>query len=149
MDSMVPFSFLLVDGNNIIHAWPELHDLHRRQKGLARTELQRQLLEYQDQSGKRVVLVFDGRGPGITDEREPNGLQVIYTNGSSSADDVIERLAAKYAEKYDLTVATDDLLVQNGVISSGGFAISSNQLSDWLDRAAGEMQRFIERRRKR
>jgi len=147
MDSMVP-SFLLVDGNNIIHAWPELHDLHRLRKGLAHVELQRQLLEYQDQTGTRVVLVFDGRGPGTTDERESGGMQVIYTNGKSTADDVIERLAAKYAAIFDITVATDDQLEQNLVIAAGGLALSSNQLRDALDRADAEMQRLLKNRRR-
>ncbi len=147
MGNLVP-SFLLVDGNNIIHAWPDLLDLHRQRHGLAHDALRNQLLAYQDQTGKRIVLVFDGRGPRTTNEREAGGsLQVIYTNGKDTADDIIERLAAKYAAKYDITVATDDRLEQDLVIAAGGFAISSTQLRDMLERAEGEMRQWIERRR--
>jgi len=144
---MVP-SFLLVDGNNIIHAWPDLLELHQQRRGLAHTELERRLLDYQDQTGTRVVLVFDGKGPKINEERDPNGMQVIYTSGSKSADDVIERLALKYAGKYEITVATNDRLEQDLVISAGGFAMNADQLYDLVERAEREMQRLIEKRRR-
>ena len=101
-------SFLLVDGNNIIHAWPDLLKLHRRRSGLAHEELIRRLGAYRDYSGQRVVVVFDGRRSRLTEEREPGGLQVIYTSQDKTADDIVERLAIKYASQYEIVVATDD-----------------------------------------
>ncbi|NNE93295.1 MAG: NYN domain-containing protein [Verrucomicrobiales bacterium] len=145
---MVP-SFLLVDGNNIIHAWPDLLDLHRRQSGLAHEELIRRLTGYRDLTGDRVVVVFDGRGARISNEKQEPGLQVMYSSSGKTADDVIERLATKYADKYDITVATDDRAEQDIVISVGGYAISSDTLRDKIERAESEMIRFLEQRRKR
>ena len=82
-------SFLLVDGNNVIHGWDDLLDLHRRVPGSAYPELVRRLAEYRDFTGERVVVVFDGRGATLTEERPSPGLQVIYTSGGQTADDVI------------------------------------------------------------
>ena len=39
-------SFLLVDGNNIIHAWPELLKQHQKHPGRAHRELIQALSDY-------------------------------------------------------------------------------------------------------
>src|SRR5213592_736497 len=54
--------YLIVDGHSIIFAWPELRRLHARRSSLAREALLKQLRNYQDWTGVRVVIVFDGKG---------------------------------------------------------------------------------------
>jgi predicted RNA-binding protein with PIN domain len=90
---------LIVDGHSVIFAWPDLRALHDYKTALARDRLTRILTEYQDLSGTNVVLVFDGRGPMITQENEPAGIQVFYSNTGHTADDIIERLVAN-TEKF-------------------------------------------------
>lgn len=141
-------SFLLVDGNNIIHAWPDLLEMHRQQRGSAHTELIARLIAYQDFSGDRVVAVFDGRGATTQDEREKGGIQIFYTSDSKTADDVIEKLAIKYASSFDITVATNDRAEQDIVIGAGGYAISAEALREKLERAEQSMRDWIERNRK-
>ena len=85
---------LIVDGHSVIFAWPELRSLHDQRTASARDRLIRILTEYQDLSGTSVVLVFDGKGPVITQDSEPGGIQVFYSNTSHTADDIIERLVA-------------------------------------------------------
>ncbi|MDF2378511.1 MAG: NYN domain-containing protein [Verrucomicrobiales bacterium] len=142
-------SFLLVDGNNIIHAWPELLEMHRRSRGSAHAELISRLESYRDFSGDQVVVVFDGRGTTTQDERPPGGIQIFYTSAAKTADDVIERLAIKYASKYDITVATNDVPEQDIVVGAGGMAISAEMLKAKLDVADRSMRDWIERNRKR
>ena len=55
----------------------------------------------QDMTGQRVVVVFDGTGRRLTEEREDGGIQVFYADAGQTADSVIERLAAKYAKQFD------------------------------------------------
>ncbi len=56
--------YLLVDGHSIIFAWPELKLLHDRRTALAREALIKQLRDYQDWSGTRVVVgSLELRGP--------------------------------------------------------------------------------------
>src|SRR6184192_1124716 len=54
--------YLIVDGHSIIFAWPELRKLHARRSSLAREALIKQLRDFQDWTGMRVVVVFDGKG---------------------------------------------------------------------------------------
>ena len=141
-------SFLLVDGNNIIHAWPELLKLHQQRNGLAHQELIRQLAGYHDFTGERVVVVFDGRGQKISEERDVGGLQVFYTSSGHTADDVIERLAIKYAQTYRITVATNDVPEQDIVVGAGGEAISAESLKHRIESAENQLSDWLERRRK-
>src|SRR5919204_465693 len=104
--------YLIVDGHSAIFGWPELQRLHARRSSLAREALVKKLRDYQDYTGVRVVVVFDGKGTSATEQSEPHSVQVFYSRAGQTADAIIERLASKYAEKYDLTVATSDLLEQ-------------------------------------
>jgi hypothetical protein len=71
--------YLLVDAHSVIFAWPDLHDLHCRNGLLAREELVRRLTDYQDATGVRVVVVFDGKGARASSEKMPGGIQVFYS----------------------------------------------------------------------
>jgi predicted RNA-binding protein with PIN domain len=142
-------SFLLVDGNNIIHAWPDLLAMHRRRKGSAHSELISRLESYRDFTGDRVVIVFDGKGAITQEERREDGLQIFYTSESHTADDIIERLAIRYADTYDITVATDDRAEQDIVVGAGGSVLSSIALRDILEAAGRSMRDWIARHRKR
>jgi predicted RNA-binding protein with PIN domain len=141
--------YLLVDAHSVIFSWPELHDLHRRNSLLAREDLIRRLTAYQDSTGVRVVVVFDGKGARSSSETVPGGIQVFYSGGSNTADEIVERLAAKYAGEHDITVATNDRLEQQTVITFGGFAISVDRLRELLDEADRDVTRRIRQWKKR
>jgi predicted RNA-binding protein with PIN domain len=137
-----PRDYLLVDGHSVIFAWPELRALHARRMGSAREALIKTLTDYQDQSGVRVVLVFDGRGAKASDEGDPGGIQVFYAPAGRSADELIERLVAKYAPLHRLVVATSDLLEQQTAISFGAVhCLSAEQLRGTLEEAARDFSR--------
>ncbi len=141
--------FLIVDGHSIIFAWPELRALHDSKTGLARERLTKILTEYQDLSGISVVLVFDGRGPVITQENEPGGIQVFYSNTGHTADDIVERLVAKYGNIYSITVATSDMLEQQTAIAFGGNCISADGLRKLVTDARDNFTRELKRRNSR
>ncbi len=132
---------LIVDGHSVIHQWPELLALHARRMALARESLVRTLTEYQDISGVQVVAVFDGQGARPSEASEAGGIQVFYSGAAKTADDVIERLTAKYATGNDLTVATSDLAEQQTVSSFGGYCVSAAGLRDLIERARGDFSR--------
>jgi predicted RNA-binding protein with PIN domain len=144
----MPESFLIVDGHSIIFAWPELAALHRRNTATARDDLVKILREYQDFSGVNVVVVFDGKGERINEVSEPGGIQIFYSNAGRTADDVVERLVAKYGTKHHITVATADLLEQQTVISFGAQCIGSEGLRRRIADAKAEFAVELKRRRK-
>ncbi|MDQ3199947.1 MAG: NYN domain-containing protein [Chthoniobacterales bacterium] len=127
--------YLLVDGHSIIFAWPELRSLHERRTSLAREALIRQLRDFQDWTGIRVVVVFDGRGSSVSQEAEPGEIQIFYSRVGQTADSIIERLASKYAERFQLVVATGDYLEQETASACGAETVSPEGLRELLREA--------------
>ena len=124
--------YLIVDGHSIIFAWPELRKLHARRSSLAREALLKQLRDYQDWTGVRVVAVFDGKGKKVDATYDPAEVQVFYSRSGQSADSIIERLASKYAKQYELVVATSDSMEAETVHACGAEWISSDGLRGLL-----------------
>src|SRR4051794_11406162 len=137
--------YTLVDGHSVIFAWPELRKLHRRGMLLAREELTKLLTAYQDTSGTRVVLVFDGQGAKLADETTPGGIQVFYAAKGQTADSVIERLVAAYGEQHDLTVVTDDNLERETASAFGAYTMSTDSFRLVLTDNRSEFERELKK----
>ena len=127
--------YLIVDGHSVIFAWPELRKLHVRQSSLAREALLKQLRNYQDWTGVRVVAVFDGKGKRVDATSAPEEVQVFYSRSGQSADAIIERLASKYAKRFELTVATSDSMEAETVHACGAEWISPDGLRQLIANA--------------
>ena len=128
--------YLIVDGHSVIFAWPELRALHGRRTALARDTLARKLRDYQDWTGVRVAVVFDGKGQSVDASAEPGEIQIFYSRAGQTADSIIERLASKYGQRHRLVVATSDNLEQETASASGAECISAEGLRWLLDDAA-------------
>src|SRR5262245_65152474 len=124
--------YLIVDGHSIIFAWPELRKLHARRSSLAREALVKQLRDYQDWTGVRVVAVFDGKGSRVEAISDPEEVQIFYSRSGQSADAIIERLASKYGKEYELVVATSDSMEAQTVRACGAESISPEGLRGLL-----------------
>jgi predicted RNA-binding protein with PIN domain len=59
---------------------------------------------------------------------EPTDVQIFYSRSGQSADAIIERLASKYAKRYELVVATSDSLEAETVHACGAESISPDGL---------------------
>jgi predicted RNA-binding protein with PIN domain len=125
--------YLIVDGHSVIFAWPELRALHERRTSLARDALVRRLRDYQDWTGVRVVVVFDGKGTAIDASADPGEIQIFYSRAGQTADAIVERLASKYGSQFNLLVATSDYLEQETVAACGAEYISAEGLRGLLD----------------
>ena len=128
--------YLIVDGHSIIFAWPELRKLQARRSSLAREALLKQLRDYQDWTGVSVVVVFDGKGKKVDAISDPAEVQVFYSRSGQSADAIIERLASKYAKRFELMVATSDSMEAETVHACGAESISPDGLRGLLADAA-------------
>ena len=113
--------WLIVDGYNIIGAWPWLTELAERDFEFARDKLRDQLMNHCGFTGQQLVLVFDAHqirknetvqeltlGKGR--RKRPVGI-VVYTRKSETADNWIERFVREH-EGERMTVASSDRLVQ-------------------------------------
>jgi uncharacterized protein len=124
--------YLIVDGHSVIFDWPELRQLQQRRPSLAREVLSKKLRDYQDWTGVRVIVVFDGQGTRVTTKSEPHDVQIFYSRRGQTADAIIERLVGKYASRFDLTVATSDSMEKETVNSFGAHCISPEMLRAML-----------------
>ena len=109
--------------------------MHERRTSLARDFLVRKLRDYQDWTGVRVVVVFDGRGTGVDVTAEPGEIQIFYSRAGQTADAVVERLASKYGTQFNLLVATSDYFEQETVGACGAECISAEGLKGILEAA--------------
>jgi predicted RNA-binding protein with PIN domain len=129
---------LIVDGANIMNAWPELRRLVVRDRAAARTELTRRLIPIHDSGEARVTVVFDGRAEELVIERPftETTFSVVYTPSSLTADDVIEQMVGNSADPSACVVATNDRAERETVSALKAASLRSDELAAWIDRAS-------------
>ena len=142
---------ILVDGYSLLHNWPELAAGRARHSAAARDGLIEQLTRYQDASGTPVTVVFDGSGAvkkGSPDEFARR-VEVLYSGGGQTADDLIERAAFRFRDYGDVLVVTDDFAERDTVISMGGLAVSCDNFLRTMAAAFEEMETDIKNHNRR
>ena len=127
--------YLIVDGYNIIGAWPELQELKEDNLEHARARLIEMLSVHAALSKRKVILVFDAyQVKHNNGSRETiQGIEVIYTKENVTADMAIERLTAQIPKHQKVFVATSDRLQQETIWGKGAFRISAKELKRELD----------------
>ena len=123
-------SCLIVDGYNMIFAWEELKQLAKENIGMARERLVDLLVNYQGYRGIRLILVFDAYRikDNATHTEHRADVDIVYTKTSQTADAYIEKAVHDLKEKYDLSVASSDGLIQNAIFAQGAKRVSSREL---------------------
>ena len=134
--------YLIVDGYNIIGAWPELQDLKEENLEHARERLIEMLSVHAALSKRKVILVFDAyQVKHNNGSRETiQGIEVIYTKENVTADMAIERLTAQIPKHQKVFVATSDRLQQETIWGKGAFRISAKELKRELDLTEKELK---------
>ena len=128
---------LLVDGYNIIGAWPELKSLRDRDLEAAHDQLVNVLLNYTASQGYETQVVFDAHfqaTPKFRDVRTTY-LSVYYTAYGETADTYIEKFCANNSRQgkmiqQRLIVATSDRAQQLTVSGYGAQWRSAQQLAN-------------------
>jgi predicted RNA-binding protein with PIN domain len=141
---------ILVDGYSLLHSWPELAPGRARYSMEARDELVRVLTLYRDATSTPITVVFDGAGksPETPYPSTPD-LEVLYSRGGQTADQIIERVAARMAGIGEVLAVTDDIAERDMVMNLGGLASScSNFIAD-IEHALQEQERDIARHNRR
>lgn len=139
---------LLVDGYNIIFAWPMLKKLSEEDLESARIKLADMLVNYQAFRKNDVILVFDGyktKG-NLGSVVHYGGIDIVYTKEALTADSFIEAVSWQMGEKYRLRVATGDGLEQMIILAGGAARMTARELKKEIDRANREMKETMERK---
>ena len=129
--------YLLVDGYNIIHAWPELKELVDDNMEGARMRLLDTLSNYQGIRECQIIVVFDAyRVQGHIEEViDFHNIHMVYTREAQTADQYIERFAHDNQKQYNITVATSDGLQQIIIRGAGCALLSARELKVEIDGA--------------
>ena len=122
----MPLMRILVDGYSLLHNWPELAPGRARHSAAARDALVEKLTHYRDACGTPISIFFDGSmprgaGPKTHSTRE---VEVLFSTGTQTADDLIERAAARFQDFGEVLVVTDDIAERETVSAFGASAAS-------------------------
>lgn len=140
---------LLVDGYNVIHAWPELKDLAKDNLDAARVRLIDILASYQGFKKCELILVFDAyKVKGNKGSMQKyHDMYIVYTKESQTADMYIERTTHQLSKDFQIIVATSDALEQIIILGNGGRRISSRELRLEVEHIKNEQMNEYERKR--
>jgi predicted RNA-binding protein with PIN domain len=112
---------LIVDGYNIIYAWPELAAIKDVSLEDAREALIAILADYAALARLQITVVFDShRRPDAAGSTQTvSGVRVVYSGRKSSADSVIERLLFEAQKTDEVTLATSDGVQRDLALGKG------------------------------
>lgn len=122
---------LIVDGYNIIGAWPDLRALKDQERmDEARDLLISKMAEYQSYTGMKVIIVFDAYNvPGIGRQVEDYLVEIYFTKKKETADEKIEQLVSEYQQRNrQIYVATSDYTSQRVIFGQGALRKSAREL---------------------
>ena len=129
--------YLLVDGYNLIFAWPELKKLAAQNLDAARQALTDLLCNYRGFHPCEVILVFDAyKVPGGRGEvSRYHNITVVYTKEAETADMYIEKATYKLEKARKVRVATSDGAEQLIILGHGALRVSARAFREEIELA--------------
>ena len=126
---------LIIDGNNALHAIPELACELKQDRSRARQSLLHFLEPLGAISDSLLTVVFDGRGgpQSVSKHRGMEGYTVIYSSSVEGADGVIERMLMAAKRPGNIVVVTNDSLIRNCAYAHGASAMKIEEVPKKLD----------------
>ena len=139
-------SYLLIDGYNIIFAWDDLKKLAQDSLEAARNALIERICAYKVFKAYEIIIVFDAyKVKGNRGELERiNGITVVYTKESQTADAYIEKAVKELSRSYKVTVATSDGLEQMIIFGSGAYRMPARILLEDVERVEASVMQMVE-----
>ena len=132
--------YLIIDGYNVIGAWPNLKHLKNNALADARHKLVEILIEYQAFTSVQVVVVFDAyRSKGPKAVEQVPGVEVRFTAHGQTADSLIESLVSRLSERHKVGVVTSDWAQQQIVMGKGARRWSSREFLQEVNKVTGQI----------
>jgi len=141
----------LVDGYNVLHKCGWLKSLLRQDLETAREALIDKVAHYCVQTGARVTIVFDGRGPQLPEHVAHNrgvpSLAVIYSPAKLTADAVIERMVYESPQKMSVIVVTNDRGVRDLCRGMGSLVMDAQNFLNSIRDCSRDTSETLQRTR--
>ena len=134
--------YMLVDGYNLIHAWPELKEVLEDNLDGARGKLLDILSNYKAMTDYEIIAVFDAyrvKGHEVEASDYLN-IHQVFTKEAQTADSYIQKFTHDYGKSYDITVVTSDGMEQLIIRGAGAHLISSREFIEEVARRAKQLR---------
>lgn len=126
---------LILDGYNVIHAWPMLREKMTLNLENAREALMDQMIDYRGAAEVEIVVVFDAHSSpnaaALPVESTRGGVMQVYTAKEQTADSYIEILVEQLRRRDKrrvVRVVTGDALEQGTILSFGAARMTVREL---------------------
>ena len=138
---------VIVDGYNLIYAWPMLREMAADRMDLARERLQDILSGYSGFTRNELILVFDGyRNPGSPGSHsQVHNIRVAYTKDGETGDAYIERVVDEIGKNYRVRVVTSDNLIRLSALRSGVLRTGSREFVGEVENVLQEIEKLLEK----
>ena len=138
-------TMLVVDGFNVIYAWPELAAAAETDFQQAQEKLMEILANYAAFTRTETVLVFDAyKVKGGRGERfDYHGVRVVYTKENETGDAYIERLLREIGRNGQVRIVTSDNMIQVSALRSGVLRQSAREFGEEIDRIYGDIEQYL------
>lgn len=134
------FPHLIIDGYSLLHRDESARKLLGRSLALARRNLLEKLERHGAALADRITVVFDGRGAHQDGSLEAGPVEVRFSDGSKTADTVIEQFVGAHPSPRDLWVVTSDRLERETVEAAGANSMSCIEFLERLEVGARELR---------
>jgi predicted RNA-binding protein with PIN domain len=136
---------LLIDGYNLIHAFPEWKRWLKSNPERARDLLADWVRVIHDMDEVETTLVFDGRGPDLTVERpfQDDTFSILFSPSGMTADTVIEQLVGKAKNPKEVLVGTDDRILQHTTLALGAQIMGMKELEGWVSSCERRLRNYL------
>lgn len=138
--------YLIIDGYNVLFAWPDLEIIRNESLESARTKLVEILTNYSALAEEKIILVFDAYQTGNKESVEliSDKLKIIYSQQGETADSLIEKLVSSGISSGRVYVATSDWAEQSMIFGLGAYRITPLELYDRIKKLNREAYKHLE-----
>ncbi|MBM7853808.1 putative RNA-binding protein with PIN domain [Desulfohalotomaculum tongense] len=135
--------YYVIDGYNIIHAWPGFKAIRENSLEHSRDKLIEMMSDFAASTGSKVTIVFDAHQvkTGIEHTEKVYNIEVYYTGKDETADSLIERLVGDLYKKGKVYVATSDWDEQRIIFGRGAYRLTPKELLKQVNDVKKEARR--------
>ena len=133
----------IIDGYNVIHAWPELSTLVG-DLSEARDRLIQIMTEYGAYENYDIIVVFDAlyTADEAHEEKRGSHVTILFTAAGETADSCIERLAYELVRaRREVHVVTSDGAEQSVILGAGAYRLPPGEFRKRVRRVKEKLRR--------
>ncbi|GAB6178922.1 NYN domain-containing protein [Desulfotomaculum defluvii] len=134
--------FSLVDGYNVIYAWPEFEKMLENGLDHCRDQLINSLANFAGYEGSSVTVVFAAHlvKSGVEHHEIVHGIEVYYTMEGETADSLIERIVGDLGKQGNVYVVTSDWDEQKIIFGRGAYRVTPKEFRSQVKKVNKQRQ---------